>query len=89
MARPWEADPTASFALRLGKTAKEAGISPTTHCPDIWELDNGDVAVIGRDMTAVYSSRLPPDVTIAVDERLVVVPGSMFRAAKQDVPRVE
>jgi hypothetical protein len=25
---------------------------PPPSCPDIWKLDNGDIAIIGRDMTA-------------------------------------
>jgi hypothetical protein len=55
-------------------------------CPDIWELDNGDIAVIGRDLTASYGSRLPAGVALAPDERLVVIPGIMLRAAKPDIP---
>jgi hypothetical protein len=48
--RLWETDPSAGFKRRLGKTAAELGDSRTTQdCPDIWELDNGDIAVIGRD----------------------------------------
>jgi hypothetical protein len=87
MARAWEADPTALFARRLGKSAEELGDSKKrTECPDIWQLDNGDVAVIGRDLTAAYGSRLPAGVTLAPDERLVVIPGNMLSAAKEDIP---
>lgn len=89
MIRPWEADPTASFARRLGKSAEEDEKSKAdTGCPDIWELDNGDVAVIGRDLTDTYVSRLPQGVTVASDERLVIIPGSMLRAAKPDISDV-
>jgi hypothetical protein len=87
MARPWEADPTAGFKQRLGKSALELGATnagPT--CPDIWELDNGDIAVIGRDLTAEYMPRLPPDVSIGDDERLVVLPRNMVVVAKPDIP---
>lgn len=87
MSRPWEADHEARFRRRLGKAAAELGNSRTTNdCPDIWELDNGDIAIVGRDMTAVFAGRLPPDVRIAADERLVVIPGNMLRAAKPDIP---
>ncbi|WP_103529663.1 hypothetical protein [Streptomyces sp. SM12] len=86
MPRPWEADPSALFARRLGKSARELGTTADHDgCPDIWELDNGDIAVIGRDLTDSYAARLPPDVTIAADERLVVVPGTMLRSAKPDI----
>ncbi|MEV5771530.1 hypothetical protein AB0L49_09790 [Streptomyces antimycoticus] len=87
MARAWEADPSALFDRRLGKSAEELGNSDgNDECPDIWQLDNGDVAVIGRDLTAVYGPRLPQGVNIASDERLVVIPGNMLSAAKKDIP---
>ncbi|MDT0342276.1 hypothetical protein [Streptomyces litchfieldiae] len=87
MSRPWEADPSALFARRLGKSAKELGNSEDKNdCPDIWQLDNGDIAVIGRDLTAAYRARLPEGVTLAADERLVVLPGNMLSAAKADIP---
>ncbi|MCK2239247.1 MULTISPECIES: hypothetical protein [unclassified Crossiella] len=64
----------------MGTTAGE------TTCPDIWELDNGDVAVIGRDLTDAHRSRLPAGVSIAEDERLVVIPRITMLAAKADIP---
>lgn len=86
MSRSWEADPTALFECRLGKSAKELGKSrDDDDCPDIWRLDNGDVAIIGRDLTAHYGARLPEGVTLRADERLVVIPGSMLSAAKPDI----
>jgi hypothetical protein len=87
MARLWEADSKAGFRRRLGKSALELEDSDNDlQCPDIWELDNGDVAVIGRDLTAAYSTRLPEGVGVADDERLVVIPRDMLVAAKPDIP---
>ncbi|MDX3225516.1 hypothetical protein [Streptomyces sp. ME19-01-6] len=87
MARAWEADPSALFERRLGKSAAELGNSDgNDECPDIWQLDNGDVAVIGRDLTAAYRTHLPQGVNLAPDERLVVIPGNMLSAAKKDIP---
>ena len=87
MNRSWEADPSALFERRLGKTAEELGNSKDEEdCPDIWRLDNGDIAVVGRDLTADYSGRLPAGVSLAADERLVVIPGNMLSAAKKDIP---
>lgn len=89
MARAWEADPSALFERRLGRSAEELGNSDgNDECPDIWQLDNGDVAVIGRDLTAAYRARLPHGVNLAPDERLVVIPGNMLSAAKNDIPDV-
>lgn len=86
MARSWEADPAASFIRRLGRSPLELGLTnDRPSCPDIWELSNGDVAVIGRDLTRNYADLLPADVTVGDDERLVVIPGSMMRAAKADI----
>ncbi len=89
----WDADPSAQFSRRLGISPKERfrGTEPAPSgerngCPDIWELDNGDVAVIGRDLTDSYRSRLPEGVGIRDDERLVVVPRVMVVAAKPDIP---
>jgi hypothetical protein len=85
--RPWEADPKATFMRRLGKSADEGGLSHgKTGCPDFWGLSNGDVAVIGRDLTEVYVNRFPEGVTVLSDERLVVVPRAMIIAAKPDIP---
>ncbi|MFI7550378.1 hypothetical protein ACIBQ2_11565 [Micromonospora sediminimaris] len=87
MVAQWEADRAATFARRLGRSAAELGESGgTTTCPDIWELSNGDIAVIGRDLTAHYAGRLPSGVSIGDDERLVVLPRSMIIAAKPDIP---
>lgn len=85
--RGWEADPSADLSRRLGNSAEEDGITGGKQgCPDIWELSNGDIAVIGRDLTESYVSRLPVDVSIRGDERLVVLPRSMVIAAKKDIP---
>ncbi|MUN37130.1 hypothetical protein [Actinomadura litoris] len=87
MVRSWEADPSASFVRRLGKSAKELDITGGRDgCPDIWELDNGDVAVIGRDLTDSYRSRLPGDASVASDERIVILPRGTLIAAKHDIP---
>jgi hypothetical protein len=87
MTRSWDAAHGAEFVRRLGKSAKELGNSEDTDdCPDIWLLDSGDVAVIGRDHTDSYRSRLPEGVTLAHDERLVVIPVNMLSAAKPDIP---
>ncbi|MFF0413413.1 hypothetical protein ACFYUY_23620 [Kitasatospora sp. NPDC004745] len=86
MARGWEADPSASFEKRLGKSAKELGTSEgRDECPDIWQLSNGDIAVIGRDLTQDYGGRLPDGVALGPGERLVVIPGVMLSAAKADI----
>lgn len=91
----WQPDPTATMTRRLGMAPSEPGSgggnrTATTvgknGCPDIWALSNGDVAVIGRDLTEEYRSRLPADVSVGDNERLVVLPGAMVAAAKANMP---
>ncbi|WP_283135151.1 hypothetical protein [Rhizohabitans arisaemae] len=87
MTRAWEADPSATLKRRLGRSAAELECSGgDSGCPDIWELDNGDIAIVGRDLTAAYASRLPASMTMAHDEKLVVIPRIMLMAAKGDIP---
>jgi hypothetical protein len=87
MGKKWDADATASFRRRLGKTAHELGTTTGNgSCPEIWELDNGDVAVIGTDLTISYADRLPAGVSVDPGERLVVIPRSTIVSAKADIP---
>lgn len=91
----WQPDPSANFSTRLGiapqepgsgRSPGETGSGGEGGCPDIWQLDNGDVAVIGRDLTRAYARRLPSGVSVGPDERLVVLPRGMMIAAKADIP---
>ncbi|HEX4834056.1 MAG TPA: hypothetical protein VH478_23525 [Trebonia sp.] len=62
------------------------GSDDSDDCPDIWELSNGDIAVVGRDVTASYAGRLPDGLRVAAGERLVVIPRSVLVSAKPDIP---
>lgn len=87
MDNKWEADASASFLRRLGKSSQELGqTADHDSCPDIWELDNGDIAVIGRDLTSEYETRLPTDVSVGAGERLVIIPRKTITTAKADIP---
>lgn len=77
------------FSRRLGKSAVELGISGgESTCPDIWELGNGDIAVIGTEMAAAYVGRLPGGVRVSHGETLVVIPRVTMVSAKPDIPDV-
>ncbi|HET6503309.1 MAG TPA: hypothetical protein VFG87_21375 [Amycolatopsis sp.] len=83
----WKADVSASFVRRWGKSPAELGITDKTPtCPDLWELDNGDLAVIGMDLTEAYRDRLPARMSVGQDERLVVIPRKVLIMAKADIP---
>jgi hypothetical protein len=85
----WEANGAANFLRRLGKSAHELGTTGgNASCPEIWELDNGDIAIIGTELTASYRARLPAGVSIDAGESLVIIPRSTITSAKADIPDV-
>ena len=87
MADKWDANPDANFRRRLGKSSHELGqTSGNASCPDIWELDNGDIAIIGTELKGAYAERLPDGVSIDPGESLVVIPRATIVAAKADIP---
>jgi hypothetical protein len=55
-------------------------------CPDILELDSGDFAIIGRDITNEAIGILPPTVGCGSDERIVWIPRKTLVLAKPDIP---
>lgn len=83
----WEPDPSANLQHRWGASPHDrSDTCADGSCPDIWELDNGDIAVIGQDLTASYRYRLPRDVSIEPGESMVIIPRSTLIAAKTDIP---
>jgi hypothetical protein len=51
------------------------------NCPDLFELTDGDFAVIGADATGELSALLPSDAGCGPGERIVRVPRAVFLAA--------
>lgn len=75
------------FVKRLAPPPWE--LSVTTQgpvCPDLWETDTGDYAVIGRDITDEMKSNLPEDAVLSHGERIVLLPRKTLLAAKQNIP---
>ena len=62
-----------NFLRRLGPDphANGAQTPALMNCPDVWELDTGDFAVIGIEMTADLKGKLPPTASCGPDERIV------------------
>lgn len=74
---------------RLGKTPTELGnTTGASGSPDILELDNGDFAIIGVDVTDELGVQPLYDARCAPTERIVRIPRSTLLAAKQDIPEV-
>jgi len=76
------------FAKRIGPDPHANGAQTVgcSGCPDIWELDNGDFAVIGIDMTDIGIPKLPPTAGCGPDERIVRLPRTLLVNAKRDIP---
>lgn len=54
-------------------------------CPDIWELENGDFAIIGADITEAARD-LPASASCGPDERMVRIPRKTLVLAKSAIP---
>ena len=79
------------FSRRLGPAPRaEAGARPacytTCGCPDIFELADGDFAIIGSDITESAAAKLPPTAGCALHERIVRIPRNLLVLAKADIP---
>jgi hypothetical protein len=76
------------FLKRIGPDphANGAKTAACDGCPDIWELENGDFAVIGIDITAMAMGKLPKTAGCGPDERIVRLPRSLLVNAKRDIP---
>lgn len=76
-----------NFIKRIGPDPHANGAqSVGCHgCPDIWELENGDFAVIGADITHAATS-LPQSAGCGPDERMVRIPRKTLVLAKADIP---
>ena len=79
---------TPIFLRRLGPDPHLNGATTEAlkGCPDILELENGDFAVIGSDITEVSAGRLPATVSCGPDERIIRIPRKTLILAKADIP---
>lgn len=81
------------FKHRIGRDphtlpeAIEAGGSAALEgCPDVWELENGDFAVIGIRKTQELKTELPETAGCGPDEEIVILPRYILTNAKYDIP---
>jgi hypothetical protein len=77
------------FKRRLGPDphADGARTPGARGCPDVFELENGDFVVIGRDITEAATGQLLPGASCGPDERIVVIPRKTLVLARPDIPR--
>jgi hypothetical protein len=77
-----------SFLRRLGPDPHANGAQSVgcDGCPDIWELESGDFAIIGIDIPATAKTKLPPTAGCGPDERVVLLPRNLLINAKRAIP---
>ncbi|MDO0935542.1 hypothetical protein QQY66_29145 [Streptomyces sp. DG2A-72] len=71
---------------RLGDPPRTRGSHTNETCPDLFELSDGNFAVIGTEATADLDPHLPPDAARADYERIVVIDRDTLIRAKKDIP---
>lgn len=74
---------------RLGKAPRQRRSSPSVNagtCPDIFELSDGNFAIIGTEATEALDRQLPADASRADYERIVVISRETLIEAKKDIP---
>jgi len=76
------------FLRRLGPDphANGAETIALNGCPDLFELDNGDFAVIGIEITKEAKPLLPESAGCGPDEAIVRIPRKLLVLAKRDIP---
>jgi hypothetical protein len=78
--------PPRFIARRLGDPPSKRGCLSFETCPDVFELSDGNFAVIGTDATEALEPELPPDAARADYERIVVITRDTLLRAKRDIP---
>jgi hypothetical protein len=81
-------NPHIEFVRRLGPDPHANGAQTVAlnKCPDLFELETGDFAVIGIDVTKTAIAKLPPTAGCGPDERIVWIPRKLLVQAKADIP---
>lgn len=79
-----------TFMRRLGSDPHANGKQTVAcqGCPDLWELEDGDIAVIGIDITEAAEGKLPATASCGSDERIVRVPRDVIISAQGDISRL-
>lgn len=78
------------FKRRIGKDPHSNGKQTIAcqGCPDIWELDDGNFAIIGIDITAEAKTHMPPTAGCGPDEQVVMIPRDLLTEAREKIPNL-
>lgn len=71
---------------RLGRPADDPKTSGVSGSPDVMELENGDFAIIGWDITNEVDTSLLPGVHWVAGEKIVRVDRDVLINARRDIP---
>jgi hypothetical protein len=76
------------FLRRIGPDPHANGLQTSSccGCPDILELENGDFAIIGVDITEATQVQMFPTAGCGPDERVVRIPRKLLIGAKSSIP---
>jgi hypothetical protein len=77
---------SARITRRLGDPPSKRGSVTSQTCPDLFELSDGNFAVIGTEATTALDPHLPSDAARADYERIVVISRDTLIRAKKDIP---
>jgi hypothetical protein len=75
------------FTRRLGVIGGQSVCSSGHSCPEVLELESGDFAVIGADITAEACGHLPAGCGCGSEERVVRIPRALLIRARRDIPK--
>lgn len=70
---------------QLPEIIEQGGSAAANGCPDVWELESGDYAVIGIRKTKELKPLLPESAGCGEDEEIVIVPRIVLANAKKDI----
>jgi hypothetical protein len=76
------------FLRRLGSDSQKSSTSCAAgaNCPEILEMESGDFAIIGTDITAEAQAKLLAGSGCGPGERIVRVPRKTLVLARPDIP---
>ncbi len=75
------------FKRRLSGHPHDLGQTPIFFkCPGIWELEDGDFAIIGEDITDITIEAIPLEASVWRGEKVVRIPRATLVSAKNNIP---
>jgi len=75
------------FSRRLGINQNSSALcAGGCNCPDILEMDSGDFAIIGTDITEEARAKLISGAGCGPNERIVRIPRKTLVLARPDIP---